>query len=89
MLRQAVQSISINGEGTSSSSAASRKIQVDTADLKGNILCFPDTDENIPESWTQKSNRFALIVTDAATNPFFQQLLDRSGKPETQAMKGT
>jgi hypothetical protein len=76
--RQAVQSISINAEGIIKLGGV-EKVQVDTADLKGNILCFPDTDENIPESWTQKSNRFAMIVTDAATNPFFQQLLDDPG----------
>jgi hypothetical protein len=73
--RQAVQSISLNSEGIIKLGGV-EKIQVDTADLRGNILCFPDTDENIPESWTQKSNRFAMIITDAATNPFFQSLLD-------------
>src|ERR1700678_299385 len=78
VLRQAVQSISINGEGVIKLGGI-EKIHVDTADLRGNILCFPDTDENIPESWTQKSNRFAQIITDAATNPFFQQLLDDPG----------
>ena len=78
VMRQAVQSISINGEGIIKLGGV-EKVQVDTADLKGNILCFPDTDENIPESWTQKSNRFALIITDAATNPFFQKLLDDPG----------
>ena len=78
VLRQAVQSISINGEGVIKLGGI-EKIHVDTTDLKGNILCFPDTDENIPESWTQKSNRFATIITDAATNPFFQGLLDDPG----------
>ena len=76
--RQAVQSISINAEGVIKLGGV-EKVHVDTADLKGNILCFPDTDENIPETWTQKSNRFTMIVTDAATNPFFQKLLDDPG----------
>ena len=76
--RQAVQSIAINAEGIIKLGGV-EKIQVEVTDLKGNILCFPDTDENIPETWTQKSNRFATIVTDAATNPFFQQLLDDPG----------
>ena len=78
VMRQAVQSISLNAEGIIKLGGI-EKMQVDTADLKGNILCFPDTDENIPESWTQKSNRFSMIITDAATNPFFQKLLDDPG----------
>ena len=78
VLRQSVQSISINAEGVIKLGGV-EKVHVDTADLKGNILCFPDTDENIPETWTQKSNRFTMIVTDASTNPFFQKLLDDPG----------
>ena len=62
---------------------------VDVDDLKGNILCFPDTDENFPETWTQRSNRFAQIITDAATNPFFQKLLDSPGNLKLcQTMSG-
>ena len=60
-----------------------------SSDLKGNILCFPDTDENFPETWTQRSNRFAQIITDAATNPFFQKMLDSPGNLKLcQTMSG-
>ena len=73
--RQTVQMLANNREGVIKLGGDDKGV-VNVMDLKGNYLCFPDTDENIPETWTQKSNRFAAIVTDAATNPFFQQLLD-------------
>lgn len=42
-------------------------VTVQIEDLKGNLLAFPDSDENFPESWTQKSNRLlALLGTPAA-----------------------
>jgi hypothetical protein len=74
-MRQAVQLIAQNGEGKIRLGGVEQNV-VDVEDLRGNILCFPDTDENIPESWTQKSNRFDKIIEAAATNPFFQKLLD-------------
>lgn len=73
--RQNVQLLAQNSEGVIKLGGVDKTV-VNVQDLKGNFLCFPDTDENFPETWTQKSNRFALIITDAATNPFFQKLLD-------------
>ena len=49
---------------------------VELSDLKGNFRCFPQTEENFPESFTQKQNRLALLVTDAIQSPMLQQLLD-------------
>lgn len=44
-------------------------IKLEINDLKGNILCFAESDENFPETWTQRKNA-ALQIFDAATkNP--------------------
>jgi len=75
VMRQNVQLLAENREGLIKLGGDDKSV-VNVADLKGNFLCYPDTDENIPETWTEKSNRFAMIITDAATNPFFQTLLD-------------
>lgn len=73
--RQVVQMLAEHSEGTIKLGGVENE-SVNVADLKGNILCFPTTDENIPESYTEQRNRFDLMITDAATNPFFQKLLD-------------
>lgn len=86
--RQSVQCLAHNMEGVIKLGGNEKGI-VDVADLKGNILCYPDTDENFPETWTQRSNRFAQIITDAATNPFFQKMLDSPGNLKLcQTMSG-
>lgn len=50
--------------------------RVEMADLKGEFMAYCEVDENFPESPTQRSNRFAIVMQDAATNPFLQQLMD-------------
>src|SRR5665213_1145427 len=51
----------VSGSGTSATVIA-------MPDLKGNIHCFPDTDENFPESWTQKRAVFMQLMQAAAIN---------------------
>lgn len=43
-------------------------------DLKGNVLCFPESDSGFPESWSERQARFTAILQDSK-NPFVQQLL--------------
>ena len=50
-------------------------VQVEVADLKGNILCYPEQDANFPESSTQRQARFERIVSESVTNPILGQML--------------
>lgn len=52
-------------------SSRTEPIDIDFDDLKGEILSSPETDENFPESWTQKSNKIVTLFTDAEKNPAF------------------
>jgi len=44
-------------------------ITLEINDLKGNILCYAESDENFPETYTQKKNNFMQIFDTAAKNP--------------------
>ena len=67
-------------------------LRIDPEDLKGNIRCYPDTDENFPESWVMQRAAWNMIMTAAATNPILQSILavprnmsiakDKLGLPE-------
>jgi hypothetical protein len=50
-------------------------VEVAIDDLNGNVLCYPETDENFPESWAEKSGKVMQIVEMAATNPVVAQFL--------------
>lgn len=51
-------------------------VRIEMSDLNGEFMAYCEVDENFPESPTQRANRFALVMQDAATNPFLQQLMD-------------
>jgi hypothetical protein len=67
-------------------------INIDPEDLKGNVRCFPDTDENFPESWVAQRAVWQGLMAAAATNPILQAILavpqnlvtakDKIGLPE-------
>lgn len=44
-------------------------ISIEINDLKGNILCYAESDENFPETYTQKKNNFMQIFDAASKNP--------------------
>lgn len=50
-------------------------VTVEIADLKGNVLCFPETDSNFPETWVQRSSRFQQLISEAGANPWIAKLL--------------
>ena len=50
------------------------KIRIELTELKGNILAYPESDANFPESWVQKQSRWTQLLTDA-NNAFVQKLL--------------
>lgn len=64
------------GQSAISESVPGRgKVTVEISDLKGNILSFPDTDSNFPETWVQRSSRFQQLITEGAGNPWIGKLL--------------
>lgn len=44
-------------------------ISLEINDLKGNIMVFAESDENFPETYTQKKNGFMQIFNDIGKNP--------------------
>jgi hypothetical protein len=50
-------------------------IKVEINDLKGNILCYAESDENFPETYTQKKNNAQQLFTDAVKNQQLGELL--------------
>lgn len=51
-----------------------QRIRIEIADLRGNILAFPEESPNFPESWVQKQQRMQMLIQDA-NNPFVARLL--------------
>jgi hypothetical protein len=52
-----------------------QKIALDPNDLKGNLLCFPDSDENFPESWVAQRMVWMNLLDKASSNPLLAQIL--------------
>jgi hypothetical protein len=50
-------------------------ITLELNDLKGNILCFAESDENFPETYTQKKNSVMAVFNDSAKNPQLQEVM--------------
>jgi hypothetical protein len=49
-------------------------VRVELADLKGNILAYPESDANFPETSIQKRSRWEALMQDAS-NPLMQKLM--------------
>lgn len=97
MIRQAVAAAAkyrnsvMTGELTNAGGEKER-ININPEDLKGNVRCYPDTDENFPESWVAQRAVWQALVAAAATNPVLQAILqiprnlsimkDKTGLPE-------
>lgn len=52
-----------------------KTVTIPVADLKGNVLCYPDVDSNFPETWIQRSSRYQQVLAEAPANPVTMQLL--------------
>lgn len=69
-----------------------QKLAIDPNDLKGNIRCFPDQDDNFPESWVAKRAIWNNVIAMAEKNPVLAKILstarnmmlakDKAGLPE-------
>jgi hypothetical protein len=72
---QAVQCSAANGNDTIADTLPGEgRIAIECADLRGNVLCYPEDDADFPESHDQREQRFAELVNNAA-NPFYAKLL--------------
>lgn len=50
-------------------------VNIELSDLKGNVLCFPESDSSFPESWNERQQRFTAIFQDAGKNPVLLPML--------------
>ena len=50
-------------------------IAVRVGDLAGNIRCFPDSDENYPESWTSKRQTYMTLMQEGNADPTMHAIL--------------
>lgn len=67
-------------------------LEIDVDDLKGNVKCFADTDENFPESWVAQRAVWNALVAQAEKNPIIAKIIslpknlltmkDKTGTPE-------
>ena len=58
-------------------------ITLEINDLKGNILCYAESDENFPETFTQKKNSFMQTFDAATKNPQLGEVLFNGANLET------
>lgn len=68
------------------------KLAIDPADLKANLLCYPDSDENFPESWVAQRMVWMNLLEQSKANPILAGILqsprnqmlakDKIGVPE-------
>ena len=56
-------------------------IAVRVGDLNGNIRVYPDSDENIPESWSSKRATYMQLLQEGNTDPTMKAIL---ANPENQ-----
>lgn len=53
------------------------RINIDPQDLKGNIRCFPDSDEAFPESWVAQRAVWTQAAQQAEKNPVFAAIFSK------------
>ena len=47
-------------------------VSVNTSNLSGNVLCFPEANPAFPESWGQREAKLMSLVDTSSTNPSLQ-----------------
>ena len=57
-------------------------VRLEINDLKGNIQCYPESDENFPETWTQKKNAVTTLFADASKNPQLGEVIFNAANVE-------
>ncbi len=51
------------------------RVSVNTSNLSGNVLCFPESNPAFPEAWNQREAKLLQMVDTSAQNPMLQQWL--------------
>ena len=69
LMKNAVLCIATNLEGTITANipkrgGLTRHLRVNVDDLRGNIECFPETEESYPESWVQRRGVITSLMQD-------------------------
>lgn len=79
------------GQNAVEGSVDGKAVRVELGELKGNVLAYPESDANFPESWVQKQSRWMTMLQDAA-NPFMAKLMgavqNRMAALEAIALEG-
>lgn len=74
--RQAVRwGAKCRGESINEKIPGGEVIRLEVNDLRANIMCYPESDENFPESYPQKQQRATALFQDSAKNPMLQEVL--------------
>lgn len=60
-------------------------IKLEVGNLQANILCFPETDENFPESWAEKQQRFLGFIAESGKNPQLAEVMFNPANLKTMA----
>jgi hypothetical protein len=58
-------------------------IKLEINDLKGNILCYAESDENFPETFTQRQNKFMQTFDAASKNAQLAEVLFNGANLDT------
>ena len=74
---QAVSCLARNHKDAVKAMVGGETISIEMGDIaSGHIMAFPVTDENFPQTWTQKQNRMSQLLQSATQDPLTAQLLD-------------
>ena len=64
-------------------------VKVTADQLKGRIFCYPETDENFPEGYTQKRSALFQLLTVAGQNPaFLSMIMEPDNLEQLQSLVG-
>lgn len=80
MMKQAIEGIATYHKGNLSGQVKTvggdqEYLEISVDDLKGNVKCFPDTDDNFPESWVAQRAAWNALMAAAATNPVIAKIV--------------
>lgn len=64
-----------DGQKISQAIPGKGKVTVNTANLSGNVLCFPESNPAFPESWNQREAKLLKMVDSSIANPALQAML--------------
>lgn len=62
----------------SARAAEGEVIRIELTELKGDVLAYPESNANFPESWVQKQDRYQRLLMDV-NNPLVAQILASPG----------